>query len=604
MQALAVKDKNDSDFFTEDESYIIENSRMDNAWENDIISSDDFDDHEIIVMDDKPEGLASVSAPSRSSDRFHSVDIDPIENETLILENDDLVPPSAGDQHRRNLDTLADINQDDSPSQDYAALLEELHREELDDILADTELDLLSVSHYHTNDSLDDPYRDDETEIELIEPEPIDIDEFSELEEKVFQQKNIKTTGIDSLGDIADDIQFDSDDEFNLNDDDAGNNLSSPLESTFFDGDDDAPVALSDDELDLIIDDASDDIITIDDDSPSHADFFEDNPADQPVALSDEELQGILEEAGDPSDFSEDGKDHDFFIDDTDEEPIALSDTELILDDAESEEPIALSDTELDSILDDAESEEPIALSDTELILDDAESEEPIALSDTELILDDAESEEPIALSDTELDNIQSFDLLAGEKLAQNIPTQHPDERFIVDEMETDPQEEPVPTDDLPLPHPKDEIALPLAAVGVSAPIVDEEPFEMEPFVLTEDLSRSSLTIGEKDSRQVPEPPVIPTDVPKASPPSPKTPEKTIINEKDIEELSSEEKVPTDTKSEDSKEDIGDLNKEELRNIISYLDQLLGELPDEVIQSFAESEYFLLYQKVMDKLNL
>jgi len=303
-----------------------------------------------------------------------------------------------------------------------------------------------------------------------------------------------------------------------------------------------------------------------------------------------------------------------------------------ILGKSEQEEPIALSDTELDGILGESEHEEPIALSDTELdgILGESESEEPIALSDSELdgILGKSETEEPIALSDTELDNTQSFDLLAGEKLAQNIPTQHPDERFLVDdtsqfgedehsvpqdeiiildEMETTPQEETVPNDDLPLAHPKDEKALPVAALGISAPIVDEEPVEMEPFVLTEDLSTASLTIGEKGSTQVPEPPVIPDDVPiveEASPPSPKTPEKTIINEKDIEELSSDDKITTETKSEDSKEEIGDLSKEELRNIISYLDQLLGELPDEVIQSFAESEYFLLYQKVMDKLNL
>ena len=37
---------------------------------------------------------------------------------------------------------------------------------------------------------------------------------------------------------------------------------------------------------------------------------------------------------------------------------------------------------------------------------------------------------------------------------------------------------------------------------------------------------------------------------------------------------------------------------------MSYLDNLLGELPDDVIEKFAQSEYFKMYQKIMDKLGL
>jgi hypothetical protein len=43
---------------------------------------------------------------------------------------------------------------------------------------------------------------------------------------------------------------------------------------------------------------------------------------------------------------------------------------------------------------------------------------------------------------------------------------------------------------------------------------------------------------------------------------------------------------------------------EELKSVMSYLDNLLGELPDDVIEKFAQSEYFKLYQKIMDKLGL
>ena len=38
--------------------------------------------------------------------------------------------------------------------------------------------------------------------------------------------------------------------------------------------------------------------------------------------------------------------------------------------------------------------------------------------------------------------------------------------------------------------------------------------------------------------------------------------------------------------------------------LMTYLDNLLGELPDDVIEKFAQSEYFKMYQKIMDKLGL
>jgi hypothetical protein len=43
---------------------------------------------------------------------------------------------------------------------------------------------------------------------------------------------------------------------------------------------------------------------------------------------------------------------------------------------------------------------------------------------------------------------------------------------------------------------------------------------------------------------------------------------------------------------------------EELKSVMGYLDNLLGELPDDVIEKFAQSEYFKLYQKIMDKLGI
>jgi len=44
--------------------------------------------------------------------------------------------------------------------------------------------------------------------------------------------------------------------------------------------------------------------------------------------------------------------------------------------------------------------------------------------------------------------------------------------------------------------------------------------------------------------------------------------------------------------------------KEELRSVLSYMDQLLESLPEQKIQEFAESEHFQVYQRLFDELGL
>ncbi|HRP70878.1 MAG TPA: hypothetical protein PLY93_15245, partial [Turneriella sp.] len=53
-----------------------------------------------------------------------------------------------------------------------------------------------------------------------------------------------------------------------------------------------------------------------------------------------------------------------------------------------------------------------------------------------------------------------------------------------------------------------------------------------------------------------------------------------------------------------AKENEATPDSDELKSVMGYLDNLLGELPDDVIEKFAQSEYFKLYQKIMDKLGL
>jgi hypothetical protein len=44
--------------------------------------------------------------------------------------------------------------------------------------------------------------------------------------------------------------------------------------------------------------------------------------------------------------------------------------------------------------------------------------------------------------------------------------------------------------------------------------------------------------------------------------------------------------------------------KDDLRKMISYLDQLFDKLPEDTVREFSRSEYFDLYKKIMEDLNL
>ncbi len=51
-------------------------------------------------------------------------------------------------------------------------------------------------------------------------------------------------------------------------------------------------------------------------------------------------------------------------------------------------------------------------------------------------------------------------------------------------------------------------------------------------------------------------------------------------------------------------EALSDNTKEELKKVLKYLDSLLESLPEEKIKEFAHSEYYDLYNKILDKLGI
>jgi pilus assembly protein FimV len=45
-------------------------------------------------------------------------------------------------------------------------------------------------------------------------------------------------------------------------------------------------------------------------------------------------------------------------------------------------------------------------------------------------------------------------------------------------------------------------------------------------------------------------------------------------------------------------------SKEEMKRIMTYLDELLGNLPDDLIREFSQSDYFELYKKLMKQIGV
>ena len=68
------------------------------------------------------------------------------------------------------------------------------------------------------------------------------------------------------------------------------------------------------------------------------------------------------------------------------------------------------------------------------------------------------------------------------------------------------------------------------------------------------------------------------------------------------EEVSSEESAPA--AATESSSDIPAEMKEEIKAVLSYMDQLLENLPEEKIAEFAQSEQFETYKKLFAELGL
>ncbi|ASV08862.1 hypothetical protein B2G50_08195 [Leptospira interrogans serovar Canicola] len=309
------------------------------------------------------------------------------------------------------------------------------------------------------------------------------------------------------------------------------------------------PIALSDKELGNLlaseneepaaISEESNDLAeAIDWDSPPTSEIsLEDEEANEPIALSDEELGNLLaSENEEPAAISEESNDLTEAID-WDSPPTS----EVPLEDEEANEPIALSLDELDQILTD-ENEEPAAISEESSDLADWDSPPT-----SEISLEDEEANEPIAFSDEELGNLlASGNEESEDKIGSDIPKAEEDLSEILGELP--------PVSDLDAFDSIDEDVSKEEEVSTIVPTL-ESVKDQEMIIVLDEYADEEESSPIEELR--------------------KTPDQT---EAIVGELSGD--VPS---------------KDEMKRIMTYLDELLGNLPDDLIREFSRSDYFELY---------
>ncbi|MBF3369811.1 midas domain-containing protein [Leptospira interrogans] len=318
------------------------------------------------------------------------------------------------------------------------------------------------------------------------------------------------------------------------------------------------PIALSDEELGNLlaseneepaaISEESNDLAeTIDwDSSPTSEISLEDEEANEPIALSLDELDHILtDENEEPAATSEESNDLTEAID-WDSSPTS----EVPLEDEEANEPIALSLDELDHILTD-ENEEPAAISEESSDLADWDSPPT-----SEISLEDEEANEPIAFSDEELGNLlASGNEESEDKIGSDIPKAEEDLSEILGELP--------PVSDLDAFDSIDEDVSKEEEVSTIVPTL-ESVKDQEMIIVLDEYADEEESSPIEELR--------------------KTPDQT---EAIVGELSGD--VPS---------------KDEMKRIMTYLDELLGNLPDDLIREFSRSDYFELYKKLMKQIGV
>jgi pilus assembly protein FimV len=395
----------------------------------------------------------------------------------------------------------------------------------------------------------------------------------------------------------------DQDLELALEPDDATDAAASPP-GFLDDGDDDEPIALSEDELDNIMgdvepaeaepgahlaaDEFSDDMLSgmssemeMDVDSADAGDDFggavdADSPVeeDENITLSDDELSQVLldadsdDRAGDDdmgafesSMFAETDSDLE-----TDEDlPDAPSLSSLDMDD---DEPIALTAEELGNIVSEVEVDDMVEAEGVEPDADDLDFLEPDETGPAAEMFVEEDTDLDLTTEDDEF----SQDLSGYENTAEEGPVALSDSELgsILEDTDT---ETVAAAGETP---PDEDFDFAPAGVGESDEFADGNVIVLDEY---EDESAAGAGPVVEGPPDIAEPDGADEVAPAAA----------------ATGLASRaEQIASDA----------NLDREELRSMISYLDGLFDALPDDAVKQFSQSSYFDLYKKIMTELGL
>ena len=130
--------------------------------------------------------------------------------------------------------------------------------------------------------------------------------------------------------------------------------------------------------------------------------------------------------------------------------------------------------------------------------------------------------------------------------------------------------------------------------------IEDEGPVQTPPLVEAEDLEIGELEpVAEESAEQKDEEIQIAFE---AEPPSPAQPR--AASSEPLEQLLEVEEVPEIEPVRAGTGTVPDALKDEIRAVLKYMDHLLEALPEDKIQEFASSDYFVMYKKLFEELGL
>lgn len=340
--------------------------------------------------------------------------------------------------------------------------------------------------------------------------------------------------------------------------------------------------------------------IKIEPEQEENTGFFADGGDDDTIALSGDELSNILSSA----EFTEETS--------VEECPVA----EPVIEETASEEPVVeesiVEEISVEEPALETASEEPVSVSNGQFstTIDSSAFDDSAIFEDTS---DDVIIEEPVIEEETVAEEPVIEDLIEED---QPISEDLPDEIEIpkVDDLSTD--------SDIIV---SEDSSLTMDTTGIDEKIsinpIDEF-FEEEPSIessLTSD-KLSYISEDENNLIEIEEPvdeglgdldlPSPSLDDMDSEPVFDETPaeEESVVEETILEEPVIENPVepvasPVVETAESNGEIPGDL-KQEIKSVLSYMDQLLENLPEDKISEFAQSEHFVTYKKLFEELGL